>query len=112
MKTMRAGSWLPTMAAGMTHLATTRTRMQREAAERDALYASERWHKRRKNFLTFNPRCACGRPATVVDHRDGHRRPDWRARFFDTSTWQSMCSVCHAAKSAAELADWRRHGEG
>jgi hypothetical protein len=82
--------------------------------ERAALYRSRRWRKARDAFLACNPVCCtpgCGQCAAIVDHRDGHQRDDWRARFWDQSTWQPMCFACHAAKSARELAAWRDAGE-
>lgn len=83
------------------------------SAERAALYASPRWRAERRDFLAAHPACVtmgCGQRATVVDHGGGHQRPDWRPRFWDRSTWQPMCSTCHAAKSARELGAWRRTG--
>ena len=79
--------------------------------ERDRLYRCARWRRERLAFLVMNPMCACGEAATIVDHRDGHQREDWRERFWDVSTWQPMCMRCHADKSARELAAWRASGE-
>jgi hypothetical protein len=84
--------------------------------ERKRLYHSARWLWARDAFLAEHPLCApCERrglivPASVVDHVDGHQHPDWRACFWDQSRWQACCIDCHAAKSAAELAEWRRAG--
>jgi hypothetical protein len=75
---------------------------------REKLYSSKRWRESRKRFLERFPLCAIceeegrGTPATEVDHVDGHRRADWRERFWSTKTWQSLCTRCHGAKSAAE----------
>lgn len=88
------------------------TQMEQGNAERAVLYRSRRWRRERAAFLARNPFCGCGRRARIVDHRDGHQREDWRARFWDVSTWQPMCDDCHAAKSAHELAAWRAAGEG
>jgi 5-methylcytosine-specific restriction protein A len=88
------------------------------SAERAKLYGSARWQRARLRFLQANPLCiACTAgglvvAADVVDHRDGHRNPAWRARFWDEATWQPMCRDCHASKSASELAEWQRGGDG
>ena len=111
MRSMRAGSRLQAMSSGMTHLARTRSRMEKEAAERDALYASKRWQQARREFLRRYPFCECGNHATVVDHKIGHRAADWRTRFWDPAGWVATCEACHNKKSALELADWRRNGE-
>jgi hypothetical protein len=82
--------------------------------DRARLYASPRWRCERRAFLKLHPICAtagCGRPAVVADHRDGHQRPDWLARFWDQTRWQPMCEGCHGAKSRAELTAWRQAGE-
>jgi len=50
--------------------------------------------------------------ATVLDHRDGHQREDWAARFWGRRTGQPMCAYCHAKKSGAELAQWKDKGGG
>ena len=74
-------------------------------AERTPLYDSPRWRRMRAAQLRQEPCCrACtakGRvtPATIVDHivpyRDG-------SDFFDATNHQSLCSSCHARKSAQE----------
>jgi hypothetical protein len=90
------------------------TAMEAGNRERAALYRSRRWRKARYAFLVLNPICCtpgCGQRSVIVDHRAGHQRDDWRARFWDQSTWQPMCFACHAAKSARELAAWRDAGE-
>lgn len=93
--------------------------MERGNAYRAELYASPRWRRERRAFLQLHPICVnagkaerCTIRATVPDHRGGHQRPDWLDRFWDQSTWQPMCSTCHAAKSRAELQAWREAGEG
>ena len=80
--------------------------------ERAALYATARWHRERRRFLDLHPLCGCGEVAIVVDHRDGHQSPDWRARFWDPAGWQPMCASCHGAKSRDELTSWRQAGNG
>ena len=90
------------------------TAMEASNAERARLYQSKRWRRERREFLLLHPVCAmpgCSRAAQVVDHREGHRRADWRERFWDSSTWQPMCDACHGAKSRAELTAWRQAGE-
>jgi hypothetical protein len=97
-------------------LASVPTDMEAGNAERARLYHSGRWLRARDAFLAEHPLCApCDRrglvvPASVVDHIDGHQHPDWLARFWNQSRWQGCCTDCHAAKSAAELAEWRRAG--
>ncbi len=59
------------------------------------------WRNLRAEFLAENPTCACGQPATLVDHivkvRDApHLRLAW-------SNLQGMCRSCHAGKTAAGL---------
>ena len=84
------------------------------AEERDALYSSARWRREREAFLKLNALCrpclAAGhvRAAKVVDHVLGHQDADWLARFWDWGSWQPLCEPCHNAKSAGELAAWRR----
>jgi 5-methylcytosine-specific restriction endonuclease McrA len=90
--------------------------LEQANAERTRLYHTQRWLRARGRFLSEHPLCAeCERAgrivaATVVDHRDGHRRADWRERFWDESTWQPLCRDCHNAKSGVELAEWTRAG--
>jgi hypothetical protein len=87
------------------------TEMEAGNARRAVLYASPRWRRERRAFLKLNPICVtagCGQRAVVVDHRDGHQRDDWAARFWDQATWQPMCLTCHGKKSRAELTSWRQ----
>ncbi|WP_320109629.1 HNH endonuclease [Rhodopseudomonas sp. P2A-2r] len=43
----------------------------------------------------------CGQPASVVDHIIPHRGD--RARFWDRTNWQPLCTHCHASrKQSAE----------
>jgi hypothetical protein len=88
------------------------TQMEQGNRERATLYCSRRWRRERDAFLALHPVCSCGQRAVLVDHVDGHQREDWRARFFDESTWQPMCGACHGRKSASELAAWRDAGDG
>ncbi len=92
------------------------TDQERGSDERHRLYTSTRWLAERDTFLR-QPENAICRPcrgrgfviaAFAVDHIDGHRRPDWRERFWQRDRWQPICRACHAAKAAAELAEWRR----
>lgn len=57
------------------------------------------WRNVRAAYLEEHPLCACGEPATLVDHivkvRDA---PQLR---LVKSNLQGMCRVCHAEKTAA-----------
>jgi 5-methylcytosine-specific restriction protein A len=74
-------------------------------AERTPLYDSPRWRALRLAQLKQEPCCrACAAnkrvtPAVVADHitpyRDG-------TDFFDATNLQSLCTPCHARKSAKE----------
>lgn len=113
MRTLRLGARVPatSLAARVMRLP---TQMEAGNRERAALYRSRRWRMARDAFLACNPICCtpgCGQRAVIVDHRDGHQREDWRARFWDQNTWQPMCTSCHSAKSARELRAWRDAGE-
>jgi 5-methylcytosine-specific restriction enzyme A len=94
------------------------TDMEAGNRERARLYNTVRWKRARLRFLQDHPLCRlCEeqgiiKAACVVDHRLGHQRQDWHGRFFDETQWQALCLNCHAAKSAEELAAWRRAGEG
>jgi phage terminase small subunit len=117
MKTLRAGIVARTAELGNRATTAVVSEMATDNAERAKLYNSTRWRKRRRAFLQPHPLCiACEQrglvvAAEVVDHRDGHQHHAWRDRFWDESRWQSMCTDCHAAKSAAELAVWQRSGQ-
>jgi 5-methylcytosine-specific restriction protein A len=116
MKTLRLGSLVRQMAIG--NVKSMATDMATGNAERVKLYHSQRWLRARRRFLRDHPLCrqceerGIVRAASVVDHVDGHARRDWAERFWDEARWQSLCIDCHAVKSAAELASWRRAGEG
>jgi 5-methylcytosine-specific restriction endonuclease McrA len=114
--TMRIGTAVRSMTLAAP-VARILTEQERGHAERQKLYRSRRWKQERRAFLKANPFCQqetprgqCARRATIVDHVDGHQRPDWMARFWDRRTWQPMCRTCHAAKSARELAAWNQAG--
>jgi hypothetical protein len=110
-KPMHLGVRAPTVSITARVMAIP-TAMESGRHERAALYRSRRWRRERDAFLSLYPCCACGQAAIVVDHREGHQREDWRVRFWDQSTWQPMCTDCHAKKSALELKAWRDAGEG
>lgn len=65
-----------------------------------------RWRQARDAFLRKHPLCAeCQRegrltPATDVDHIVPHKGD--RARFWDSTNWQSLCATCHSSKTARE----------
>ena len=105
----------PLDLASTTH-ASTATDQRAASAERAGLYHSARWQRARLRYLRDNPLCAtCGAAGLVVaafavDHSEGHRTGDWRARFWDEATWQALCLACHNTKSATELAAWNRIG--
>jgi hypothetical protein len=92
------------------------TSLEQAGDERRSLYHTQRWLRCRRQFLSEHPLCIeCEREglvvaASVVDHRDGHQRADWLARFWDQERWQPLCLDCHAKKSAAELARWKLAG--
>jgi hypothetical protein len=88
------------------------TQMEAGSQERARLYRTARWLALREALLRQQPFCGCGWPAVVADHRDGHKRPDWRERFFDPSALEPLCINCHARKSQGEGEAWRKAGEG
>ena len=93
-----ARPWLPKPAP-------TQRRPYQRHAERTPLYDSPRWRALRLAQLRQEPCCReCAKqrrvtPAVVADHitpyRDG-------ADFFDAANLQSLCTPCHARKSAKE----------
>lgn len=115
MKSLRITAQRPTIDLAATRAAIPAD-MQAGSAERTRLYHSARWQHARRRFLTEHPLCVLCEitgfvvAAIAVDHRDGHRRADWRARFWNEATWQPLCRDCHNRKSAQELADWQRIG--
>ncbi len=112
-KTLKMGIALKPISLAAT-MRTIQTDVEAGSAERARMYHTARWQRARLQFLADNPLCIeCHRAgivaaAAVVDHRDGHQRSDWRARFWDERTWQPLCLDHHNAKSARELAQWNR----
>lgn len=70
------------------------------------LYDLQRWRKGRLRYIRDNPFCATCRAhgrvtlAQVVDHNPPHNNDE--TKFFDESTWQSLCKTCHDAKTATQ----------
>lgn len=58
-------------------------------------YQSRAWTSTRNAFIAANPKCSCGAPATVADHRtrirDGGDPYNW-------DNLQPMCAKCHNKK--------------
>jgi 5-methylcytosine-specific restriction protein A len=77
---------------------------------------TRKWEQARKAFLASNPTCACGAPATIVDHKTPHRG-DLKL-FWSRSNWQPMCVPCHGRKTVrqdggfgnARCEDWTPRG--
>lgn len=116
------------------HKAVPKAGQRFEAPECQRLTAQERgydsrWQTARDGFLAKHPLCAmCAaqgrtKTATVVDHIIPHRLGDAlksgnqerirkaRARFWDSSNWQSLCKPHHdGAKQAIERRSM--HGGG
>lgn len=65
---------------------------QRRPSATDRGYDSA-WRKARVAFLAKHPRCACGQPATVVNHKKPHSG-DMKL-FWDSSNWEPACKPCH-----------------
>lgn len=57
-----------------------------------------KWQQARASFLKSHPTCACGVPATVVDHVKPHKG-DMKL-FWDKTNWQQQCPSCHSRKTA------------
>lgn len=77
------------------------------------LYASARWRRESREFLSEFPYCAvCGQPASVVDHIVPHRGDE--SIFFDRRNWQPLCHAHHGAKTMRENDFFRKktNGEG
>ena len=55
------------------------------------------WRAIRETFLEEHPRCACGAPATEVDHVISLRRGGTNA----PANLRAMCKPCHARKTVA-----------
>jgi 5-methylcytosine-specific restriction protein A len=60
------------------------------------------WQRESKRFLGLpgNDLCACGSPATLVDHRKAHKG-DQRL-FWDPANWQPMCRPCNSRKNVRQ----------
>ena len=92
------------------------TPLELASGERRSLYHTQKWLRRRRQFLMDHPLCIeCEREglvvaAVVVDHVHGHQHRYWRETFWDERGWQSLCLDHHNRKSAAELAEWTRAG--
>ena len=75
-----------------------------ERVNRDQRYSSKMWMKLRLAWLKLHPVCVeRGRLATVVDHII----PVTQGGDFWRGPFQSMCTSCHAKKSASERKDQR-----
>lgn len=60
------------------------------------------WRQLRLMFLREHPLCACGAPATEVDHIV----PLARGGTNEESNLQALCKACHSAKTAREDGRW------
>jgi 5-methylcytosine-specific restriction enzyme A len=58
------------------------------------------WEAYRADYLRRRPTCACGAPATVVDHIVP---VSLGGAFWDPANHQPMCVSCHAAKTMTEI---------
>jgi 5-methylcytosine-specific restriction enzyme A len=103
-----------------------RDRQKIEAARRQAakagsrawsqLYQTPEWKRASRAFRLAHPICAeCAKvglvvPTREVDHIIPHRGD--RRLFWDRTNWQGLCTPCHSRKTAAELRDRKRGGEG
>lgn len=58
------------------------------------IYKDSRWVRASQRFRNENPNCAiCGAMAEHVHHTVKHHGD--RDKFWDRSTWQSLCAPCH-----------------
>jgi 5-methylcytosine-specific restriction endonuclease McrA len=55
----------------------------------------------RHSFIVRHPLCACGEPASVLDHIVPHRGDV--ALFWSQANWQAMCKKCHGEKTGRGL---------
>jgi 5-methylcytosine-specific restriction enzyme A len=70
-------------------------------SQNSKFYESTAWRKLRGMFIRANPVCVeCGRVGAVVDHIV--RVNDDSSRALDWSNLQTMCHLCHNAKSGRE----------
>jgi 5-methylcytosine-specific restriction protein A len=58
------------------------------------------WAQYRADYLRRHPRCACGAPATVVDHV---KPVALGGAFWDPANHRQMCARCHNAKTMSEI---------
>lgn len=88
-----------------------------------------RWDVARRSWLAKHPLCVkckaerVARAGTVVDHivphrldealksNDPDRIAEARARFWDSSNWQSLCTTHHNSTKQAEEKAARRNGD-
>lgn len=78
-----------------------------------------KWQAARKDFLHAHPRCErCGKPATVVHHREPHRLGQARTeaerkaalhRFWSRRNWMPVCRPCH--DGPIQAAERRQDGQ-
>lgn len=65
------------------------------------LYASARWRRESRAFLSRYPLCAvCGMAATDVDHIQPHRGD--LELFWNQDNWQPLCAQHHRVKTLVE----------
>ncbi|WP_349262323.1 HNH endonuclease signature motif containing protein [Geminicoccus sp.] len=57
-----------------------------------------KWEAARRGFLSAHPTCACGKPATTVDHVVPHKGSP--SLFWSRSNWSAVCASCHSRKTA------------
>ena len=93
-------------ADGTLSRSTKRKRQWGEPATRERFYSKKPWKQLRRSHLAANPTCAeCERKgrfreATLVDHIIP--RADAPERELDPTNLQSLCVLCHDAKTAKE----------
>lgn len=89
-----------------------RAEQQRKAdAARPTAHArgyTREWAKESKRWLSLpgNDLCACGAPATLVDHRIAHKG-DQRL-FWDVANWQPSCKPCNSRKNVRSEGGFER----
>jgi len=77
-----------------------RARKEADARKGDSrtFYFSKPWRRVRAMRLALDPFCACGEPATTVDHKKTRReRPDLE---LDLNNTESKCESHHNQKTA------------
>lgn len=92
--------------AGRTYCPEHHKQRQREYNQKRGSPASRgydaEWRRTRAAFLEVHPTCACGRPATDVDHIV----PKERGGTDDWSNLEALCHSCHSRKTATEHGGW------